>query len=777
MKNLILVFAATILSSIAVAQEYPVSNPSITDCGGFLVDAGFSASDYGPNENFTSVICHDGTDDPIVNLYFSFFELGTGDEMSIYDGSSTASPLIGTYIGMELQAQDITSTNGDGCLTVVFTSNGDASVGSFGAEISCGLPCAKPFSIITTDEVEDNPIKVCVGEEIVFDGAASTFAEGAILGSFQWNFDDGLTDNANWPNVTHSFAEPGAYVVQLYLIDDNDCANANLPDRVIFVSTTPEITVAADDYQVCIGQEVDITGLATPVMWSALPDVDFGGGLYIPDDQSQCFSDVILFGGFTPGEVIDDVSDFEYFFINFEHTFMGDLVISFICPNGQSIAVHQQGGGGTHLGVSNELDDQNLPGEGWDYYWSPDAVNGTWEESSQDANLLVDNGNFNMALMSGFYQSSQSWDQLIGCPLNGEWTVEVCDMWGADDGFIFDWSVQFAPELYPDLISFTPSIGQGCDSTFWAGSFITQQDAGCDTISIIPTAAGTFSYVYTAIDDFGCTYSAEIAVEAYPGPVPSAGADVPYCLTEMDLEASVGNEVQGINYIYNWIPGGPITGDNTLTPTITNLNEDTEFIFSVYPQNDPQCLVVDTVLVYIPEPPAAGPLDSLQFCAGDDALLTAPFQDNSYTYNWYYSLDDIEDYEWVGTSSTHAGSTTGYYYVEAAESICGFTSETPFYLDVISCNIVIPNVFSPNNDSQDLNNSLVFTGLEYFEKSTLRVYNRWGNLIYESDNYKNNWTPAEEEAPEGTYFFILGVNKNSNFEYYEGHLTLLRKAR
>ncbi|MEY3399043.1 MAG: hypothetical protein RL220_1637, partial [Bacteroidota bacterium] len=45
------------------------------------------------------------------------------------------------------------------------------------------------------------------------------------------------------------------------------------------------------------------------------------------------------------------------------------------------------------------------------------------------------------------------------------------------------------------------------------------------------------------------------------------------------------------------------------------------------------------------------------------------------------------------------------------------------------------------------------------------------------DNYNNNWTPSEEDAPEGTYFFILGVNKNSNFEYYEGHLTLLRKDR
>jgi gliding motility-associated-like protein len=245
----------------------------------------------------------------------------------------------------------------------------------------------------------------------------------------------------------------------------------------------------------------------------------------------------------------------------------------------------------------------------------------------------------------------------------------------------------------------------------------------------------------------------------------------------MSLEAIVGNEQQGINYIYNWTPGGPLQGDNTLTPTITNLSEDTEFIFSVYPQSDPQCLVNDTVLVFIPQAPEAGPLDSLEFCAGDDAILAAPFQENGYTYGWYYSEDGIEEYENVGFNSTYPGTQTGFYYVEITEPVCGFTSETPFYLNVISCEVIIPNVFTPNNDSGDLNNSLVFTGLENFEKSTLRVYNRWGNLIYESDNYNNNWRPSEEDVPEGTYFFILGINKNAGFEYHEGHLTILRKER
>ena len=62
---------------------------------------------------------------------------------------------------------------------------------------------------------------------------------------------------------------------------------------------------------------------------------------------------------------------------------MGDLTIVFICPNGSSMAVHQQGGGGTFLGVPVDNDaDPYSPGEGFDYSWTPDAINGTWAENT-----------------------------------------------------------------------------------------------------------------------------------------------------------------------------------------------------------------------------------------------------------------------------------------------------------------------------------------------------------------------------------------------------------
>ena len=51
---------------------------------------------------------------------------------------------------------------------------------------------------------------------------------------------------------------------------------------------------------------------------------------------------------------------------------------------------------------------------------------------------------------SGEYESVQtSWGNLDGCPLNGVWQMEICDLWGSDNGFVFDWAIQFADSLYP----------------------------------------------------------------------------------------------------------------------------------------------------------------------------------------------------------------------------------------------------------------------------------------------------------------------------------------
>ena len=132
---------------------------------------------------------------------------------------------------------------------------------------------------------------------------------------------------------------------------------------------------------------------------------------------------------FSRFEVIDANNDILNLFINFEHSYMGDL-ITFVCPEWPKHTGPSQGGGGTYLGVP--VDDNfclMIQGIGWDYYWDPNATNGTWEDNAGGT------------LLSGAYESLQPFSNLNGCPFNGTWEIEVCDLWSIDNGFIFDWSI------------------------------------------------------------------------------------------------------------------------------------------------------------------------------------------------------------------------------------------------------------------------------------------------------------------------------------------------
>lgn len=81
--------------------------------------------------------------------------------------------------------------------------------------------------------------------------------------------------------------------------------------------------------------------------------------------------------------------------------------------------------------------------------------------------------------------------------------------------------------------------------------------------------------------------------------------------------------------------------------------------------------------------------------------------------------------------------------------------------------VVIPNVFSPNSDSH--NEYFHIAGLEGYPGSSLTVYNRWGNVVYESSNYQNNWNA--KDVTEGTYFYELKVRGSDPIA---GSVTIVR---
>jgi hypothetical protein len=60
-----------------------------------------------------------------------------------------------------------------------------------------------------------------------------------------------------------------------------------------------------------------------------------------------------------------------------------------------------------------------------------------------------------------------------------------------------------------------------------------------------------------------------------------------------------------------------------------------------------------------------------------------------------------------------------------------------------------------------------------FPGSVLKVYNRWGTLVYENENYDNTWTG--EGLAEGTYYYVFLQNfDNQDDKYFHGDVYLTR---
>jgi len=141
-------------------------------------------------------------------------------------------------------------------------------------------------------------------------------------------------------------------------------------------------------------------------------------------------------------------------------------------------------------------------------------------------------------------------------------------------------------------------------------------------------------------------------------------------------------------------------------------------------------------------------------------------------YNLYYTdvqgdtmdliatFNSAEDTTFVHSNN---GSIAGCYVVTALDSI-QYNNESD------SSNVVcfdncpsysLPNVFSPNADGDnDLYHALL--PYKYVESIEIEIYNRWGQVVFETNNPDVNWDGKHKDSglpvPDGVYYYLCTVN-------------------
>ncbi|MGM0650914.1 MAG: proprotein convertase P-domain-containing protein, partial [Bacteroidota bacterium] len=165
--------------------------------------------------------------------------------------------------------------------------------------------------------------------------------------------------------------------------------------------------------------------------------------VFLPDGDGVSYTTSINVSGYAPGTTITSPFDIVSVCVNMEHSFLGDLIISLTAPDGTSITLQDQGGGGTYLGEPIDEGNDSIPGVGYDYCWTPNPMYGTM---TQVADSLT-------TLPPGSYAPFEPFSDLIGCPVNGMWTITISDNWSVDNGYIFNWGINlFGDPLCYDLL-------------------------------------------------------------------------------------------------------------------------------------------------------------------------------------------------------------------------------------------------------------------------------------------------------------------------------------
>lgn len=140
----------------------------------------------------------------------------------------------------------------------------------------------------------------------------------------------------------------------------------------------------------------------------------------------------------------------------------------------------------------------------------------------------------------------------------------------------------------------------------------------------------------------------------------------------------------------------------------------------------------------------------------DLTVTPVNFNESEVSVTWYDQENNlISGQEELTLTVTTSGAYT--VQVEFNDTNCSYSEEV---LVVENCDI-IPQVITPNGD--DIND---YFDLSTFNVQDLKIYNRYGTLVYSKSNYTNEWfgqSDGGDELPVGTYFFTINYGNNEKY--------------
>ena len=558
------------IGNLLAQDTIPISDGGTvesTNCdnGLILTDSNADDGNYEPGEIFQITACINTLVGDSVQVSIlpplnqsdtvNVWDVDENSTLMIYAGTDTDGELLGTFNSVT-DPSGVYLTTTVPCVTFVWESGESSSGEGFIANIEC-LQDLQPFNVsvlidppfgLSTDTFPDigpneNVITFCFGDTLNFT-ANPTFPLSNATGdgyeqlveetTFTWDMGNGdVFEGVGLTELTYGYPEPGGYFATLTVTDI--MGQVETYDAYLLQAPRPRFSNIVFGDTLCLGDTTVITGGilfpdtvgVSPSTSAVQPNYDFTDSRFLPDGNGEEYQTTIEIEGYLDDPVISEIGDFVNVCLNMEHTYLGDLEAWLTCPSGQSALLFDGFAGeggypgtgfsgfGTFLGDAND-DGTTLEGIGFDYCFADDAALGTMEDEFNAGNTVEVNSfpPGGDAMVEGTYLPAENFETAFdGCPLNGDWTLTIRDNIGADNGYIFNWSMEFGPNFELDTIYYTPDIIEA----YWLENddIVTNTDT---SVTVLPSQEGNNAFTFVVEDSFGCLHDTTFLVYVRPLP-------------------------------------------------------------------------------------------------------------------------------------------------------------------------------------------------------------------------------------------------------------------
>ena len=292
------------------------------------------------------------------------------------------------------------------------------------------------------------------------------------------------------------------------------------------------------------------------------------------------------------------------------------------------------------------------------------------------------------------------------------------------------------------------------------GPFLYSWSNGATMEDLNGLSGGT--YTLNVTDANGCSYSATFVVNE--NPVLQLSTTVTPILCFGDQTGDIKTQVQGgtppYSYSWNGQPGGSglsNIGAGTYNIVVTDANNCQTSIQASIPQ-PPQIQISHTPEYEI-------------FMGNGVDLVTMP---SGGTGNLYITWDPESYLSCVTCNIPFANPVRDTRYTITVRDDNNCQASADILVRVTKAGPFIPTAFTPGGD----NKNEVFRVIDYGVVETdIRIYDRWGGLVYESDDIYEGWdgTFNGKKADPGVYVYKIQTKYiDGKTKVYTGHVTLVR---